>query len=239
MMTKHELAENIRIYCVTHANPDNIKKYSRFFKEGYHGYGLTNQQVKDISKELVNSKKFEINLVLQAMPLLMKSGSYEETTIGLLIVNGMHKQFSDSTLNEIGSWFALGIRNWAHADILGMWILPRLMEKQLASMKDFQSWMKSPYKFQRRCVPVTFIRLLKKADDFSRLFCFLEPLMTDSEREVHQGMGWFLREAWKVKSEVTEDFLLKWKDLSPRLIFQYACEKMTKEQKLGFKRKKL
>lgn len=120
MMTKHELAENIRIYCANHANPDNVQKYSRYFKEGYHGYGLANQQVKDVSKELVNSKKFEINLVLGAMPLLMQSGSYEETTIGLLIVNGMHKQFSDSTLNEIGSWFALGINNWAHADILGM-----------------------------------------------------------------------------------------------------------------------
>ncbi len=238
MMTKHELAENIRNYCMAHANQDNVRKYSRYFKEGYHGFGLTAQQVKDISKELVNSKTFDINTVVQAMPLLMKSGSYEEVAIGLLIVNGLHKQFSESTFKEIGSWYALGINNWAHADVLGMWILPRLMEKKLASMEDFKSWMNSPYKFQRRCVPVTFIKLLKKAEDFSVLFCFLEPLMTDAEREVHQGMGWFLREAWKLKSDATETFLLKWKDLSPRLIFQYACERMTKEQKLRFKRNK-
>jgi 3-methyladenine DNA glycosylase AlkD len=62
--------------------------------------------------------------------------------------------------------------------------------------------------------------------------------MTDPEREVHQGTGWFLREAWKRKPEETEIFLLKWKDTAPRLIFQYATEKMTAEGKGRFRRHK-
>jgi hypothetical protein len=36
----------------------------------------------------------------------------------------------------------------------------------------------------------------------------------------------------------TELFLLKYKDSAPRLIFQYACEKMTAEEKQRFKRAK-
>jgi hypothetical protein len=49
-------------------------------------------------------------------------------------------------------------------------------------------------------------------------------------------MGWFLREAWKKKPVETEAFLLKWKEVAPRLIIQYATEKMTAENKLRFKR---
>ena len=62
--------------------------------------------------------------------------------------------------------------------------------------------------------------------------------MVDKDREVHQGVGWFLREAWKKNHEVTESFLLKWKDRAPRLIIQYATEKMTKEEKLRFRKEK-
>jgi 3-methyladenine DNA glycosylase AlkD len=62
--------------------------------------------------------------------------------------------------------------------------------------------------------------------------------MTDPEREVHQGTGWFLREAWKLQPAPTEIFLLKWKETAPRLIFQYATEKMTAEAKLRYRRSK-
>ena len=50
--------------------------------------------------------------------------------------------------------------------------------------------------------------------------------MMDPERVVQQGLGWFLRETWKKHPKAVEAFLLEWKDRSPRLIFQYATEKM-------------
>jgi 3-methyladenine DNA glycosylase AlkD len=65
---------------------------------------------------------------------------------------------------------------------------------------------------------------------------FIEPLMHDPEREVHQGVGWFLREAWKIQPEPVEQFLLKYKDTSPRLIFQYATEKMQPEARERYRK---
>jgi 3-methyladenine DNA glycosylase AlkD len=79
---------------------------------------------------------------------------------------------------------------------------------------------------------------LKTTDDFEPFFHFIEPLVMDPEREVHQGIGWFLREAWKLKHTETELFLMKWKDKAPRLIIQYATEKMTPNEKLRFRRSK-
>jgi len=122
--------------------------------------------------------------------------------------------------------------------MLGMWILPDLVKQNVITIDDFIPWVISEFKFQRRCAPVTLIKSLKTTPDLNTLFDFIEPLMTDPEREVHQGAGWFLREAWKVNREVTEKFLEKHKNTAPRLIIQYATEKMTKEERLRFRREK-
>jgi len=73
-------------------------------------------------------------------------------------------------------------------------------------MNDFKPWLTSEYKFQRRCVPVSLIKSLKTTDDYNSIFEFLKPLMLDTVREVHQGMGWFLREAWKKNQKLLKRF---------------------------------
>ena len=41
----------------------------------------------------------------------------------------------------------------------------------------------------------------------------------DPEREVHQGVGWFLREAWKIEPLPVEEFLLKYKETAAKTDF--------------------
>jgi len=93
-------------------------------------------------------------------------------------------------------------------------------------------------KFQRRAVPVSLIKLMKETGKVVEYVDFIESLMMDPEREVHQGVGWFLREAWKIDPLPVEEFLLKYKETAPRLIFQYATEKMTPAGKERFRRTK-
>ncbi len=101
-------------------------------------------------------------------------------------------------------------------------------------MKD---WRVSPSRWTRRAVPVSLLALIKTVEP-SLLLEFVEPMMLDQERVVHQGLGWFLRELWKKHPTEVEELLLKYKNISARLIFQYATEKMTKEQKLRFSKDK-
>jgi 3-methyladenine DNA glycosylase AlkD len=189
-------------------------------------------------KELQKEGKFDLLTVLEAAPILMKGGMFEEISIILLLLDSLWKKFTPETFQEIEEWFSIGIYNWAHADTMGMFILPKFLDKKIVEMNDFSPWLNSPYKFQRRCVPVTLIKQIKKTRQVMPSILFVEKLMTDPEREVHQGMGWFLREAWKISPAEVELFLEKWKDTAPRLIIQYACEKMTAENKLRFKRAK-
>jgi 3-methyladenine DNA glycosylase AlkD len=239
-MNSSQFISEIKQYCTSNANPLNIIKYSRYFKEEYTGYGLTSVQIQDLVKKLLKNKTISYQVLIASADELVNSEKFEEPTIFLLLLDGLHKNFTIETFRIIETWFAKSINNWAHADTLGMYILPKFLLSKIVNIYDFDSWILSPYKFQRRCVPVTLIKILKadKKADFNPYFKFIEPLMTDKEREVHQGAGWLLREAWKIQPDSTEQFLLNWKDISPRLIIQYATEKMSTENKNRFKKLK-
>lgn len=235
--TAEELLLELRSYCELHADENIVKKYSRYFKGDYNAWGISQPLMDEKKAELKKRSDITFDVVFEIAPMLMKSGKYEETSFTLILFTMLSGKASLAEFKQLEQWFEIGMTNWAHADYLGMFLLPELIKKGVISKDDLIPWLQSPYKFQRRCVPVTYIKLLKETPP-QVLFDIIEVLMHDTQREVHQGVGWFLREAWKKHPEVTEQYLLKYKDTAPRLIFQYACEKMTPENKLRFKKAK-
>ncbi len=237
-MHAQDLYTELTGYCQSNANPELVKKYSRYFKDGkYDAWGVSQQLIDAKKADIKDRNILTFDLIFESAPLLMQSGKYEETSFVLAMLAMLSPKFTKDVFNRLEGWFAIGISNWAHADYLGMQMLPMFLKKKAVTKEDFIPWITSPYKFQRRCVPVTFIKLLKENDP-ADLLKITDPLMKDPEREVHQGVGWFLREAWKIYPEKIEDYLMKYKDSAPRLIFQYATEKMTPENKLRFRKSK-
>jgi 3-methyladenine DNA glycosylase AlkD len=138
----------------------------------------------------------------------------------------------------LGSWLEKGIVNWAHTDILSGKALSHFFINKIVEIESLKKWTESVSKWKRRAVPVTLIDVLNTDVPLKKLFHIIEPLMLDTEKFVQKGLGWFLREAWKIHPRETEDFLLKWKDTCGRIIIQYATEKMDKENKSRFRRAK-
>jgi 3-methyladenine DNA glycosylase AlkD len=237
-MTPAELFNDIHSYCLANANEAIVQKYSRYFKEGYDAYGLTHEQNAAKVKMLLEDQGVDLNLVIQAAPLLLQTGKYEETSFALLLLKSFSKQFTKETFQELGHWFEIGIINWGHTDFTCGEIISIFFKKGIIKVTDLSNWRKSKNKFQRRAVPVSLIKELNTTSDYQLWLDFIEPLMMDPEREVHQGLGWFLREVWKRQPSQVEPFLLKWKNSSPRLIFQYATEKMTPAEKQRFRKEK-
>ena len=237
-MKATELCEEIRDFCRANADEAVVKKYSRYFKEGYDAYGVSRDKYEEKVDLLIKDKRINMKLVLSASRHLVKSGKYEEASFAIRLLSTFSEEFTIATFNEIGKWFEIGITNWAHTDAICGMLIPPFFEKDIISLKSLSGWRTAKNKYQRRAVPVAMIELLKSTDDYARLFDFIEPLMTDSERVVHQGLGWFLREAWKIRKKQTETFLFKWKNDAARVIFQYATEKMTPEQKKRFRKEK-
>jgi 3-methyladenine DNA glycosylase AlkD len=235
-MKYKELFDEIRLYCKENADEANVIKYARYFKGEHNAYGLSQPQINSKVKELLKNPGLNLPIVLEAAPLLFENGKYEEITIALLLIDGFYKNFTKETFQAVGNLYALGINNWAHADALGMFIVPKFLKLKIIDYTELLPWLNSPYTFQRRTVPVAMIKMIKADGLRKEIIDFLEPLMMDKEREVHQGMGWFLREAWKINPSEIEHFLLKWKNKGARLIFQYATEKMSKDERVRFRK---
>lgn len=232
-----ELVAEIQLFCREHANPQIVAKYSRYFKEGYDAYGLTSGLLTDKVKELIQLHNLDLPTVLEAAPALIGSPKYEETGFAILLTASLKKAWNKQTFEATANWFSVGMVNWAHADVFCSELLSPFLLTGFITFDDLALWRFSSHKFQRRASAVALIPWVKKHREATEILLFIETLMTDNQREVHQGVGWLLRETWKVDPIPVETFLLKWKNTAPRLIFQYATEKMTIEQKSRFKKK--
>jgi|GEM_PF-107926 len=234
-----KIHRDIISYCKSHADEKIVQKYARYFKGPFHAYGLSQEQIAAKGEDILSISGFSLLSAIELGQMLVKGKMYEETSFALLLLAKFKKQFDDSTFQGIANWFSDGISNWAHTDFLGMEVISVFWIKEIIPLSKAKPWLKAANKFQRRAVPVSLIRLIKKNPQIiPEIIKFPEVLMLDQEREVHQGMGWFLREAWKKDPKPVEEMLLKYKDTAARLIIQYATEKMTHEQKVRFKRSK-
>jgi 3-methyladenine DNA glycosylase AlkD len=239
MTTTTQLHSEIIQFCQLNADEALVKKYSRYFKEGgYDAYGVTYQLMQDKVKEILSRPEVDLDFVLQLSRLLIPGAKYEEPSFALMMVKALKKDYTEAAFKEIGHWFDIGIRNWAHTDAMCSEILSEFLLKKIVDYKEIGKWKLGANKFKRRAVPVALIKLVKETKKVEEYIDFIEPLMMDKEREVHQGVGWFLREAWKIEPAPVEAFLLKYKDTAPRLIFQYATEKMSAEGKARFRKSK-
>lgn len=239
MNLENMLAE-IQGFCRLNADPQRVQKYERYFKEGYDAYGLQPELMEKQRNTWLAQFGAELGLdgFIDLGSLLVKSGKYEEASFAIRFVAHFSKQYTPQTLERLGGWLDDGICNWAHTDILCGDVLLHFILREITPIEAFSEWRKAPSKWKRRAVPVTLINALKMEIAPERLLAFVEPMMADPERVVHQGLGWFLRETWKKHPAPVEAFLLAWKDRCARLIVQYSTEKMTSEQKARFKKSK-
>jgi 3-methyladenine DNA glycosylase AlkD len=238
-MIEQKLHE-IREFFVEQANPEIVKKYARYFKDGFDGYGIdqkTFEKQRDIWIEKWSIEMSQDDF-LNLGDKLMQTGKYEEKSMAIALINSQRKFYTPDTFERIGKWFDLGISNWAISDVLCMLVLPHFILDDIISFDTLKTWTKAESEWQRRSVPVTLVELLKNDLNTETAFNLVEPLMLDKSEYVQKGIGTLLRGLWKKYPSDVEHFLMKWKDQCGRLIVQYAIEKMDKEYRKKFRRKK-
>ncbi|RPI13929.1 MAG: hypothetical protein EHM65_04915, partial [Acidobacteriales bacterium] len=217
-------------------------RWTRYFKEGYDAWGLLdkyhpiwNEKQPEWREKYTGMK---LRGFLRLGDILFTSGKYEEGALAIRFIKGFLDELDEPAVQRLGQWFEAGIANWAHTDVLCGEVIAPLLQKGQIGLATISGWRESKLKYQRRAVPVAMLGLLKAGKNVGPLLKFLRPLMLDPERVVHQGVGWFLREAWKKQPAPVESFLLEWRDRAPRLIYQYATEKMSPAARARYRRSK-
>ena len=134
-----ELYEEIRSYCQANADEATVKKYSRFFKEGYDAYGLSDNKLKDKVNSILNDNDVNIELIINTSELLVKSGKYEETFFAILLLKSFSKEFKAEIFKEITHWFEIGINNWAHTDVICRDLISVFLKNNIIDLKSFNN----------------------------------------------------------------------------------------------------
>jgi len=234
------IVKEIRSTLSAHANPTVAQKYARYFVEGYDAYGVNLNDLKTEIEAWLQGNRESLGLegFLKIGDELVYSGKYEEGMLAISLIKHFQPEFAPNTLQRLGEWLDNGLCNWAHVDVFCGDVLSAFIEKKITSLDAFSNWRGAESKWKRRSVPVTLLSAIKADYSIKESLDFIEPMILDGEKVVQQGLGWFLREAWKKEPQPVETFLLKWKDQCGRLIIQYATEKMDKGQKEIFKKSK-
>lgn len=232
--------KEIREFCESNSDPEIIKKFTKYFREGYDGYGIdrdvAEKQLNDWIEQWKDEMTIENYLILGDE--LIKHGRYDEKNLAITFLKTKRKDYSKDTFNHIGNWFDYGINNWATTDILCILVLSALLNDNVIDFDDLKSWNKSQSEWKRRAVPVTLVEMINKDLKPDDAINIIEPLMLDKSEYVQKGIGTLLRGLWKKYPIQIEDFLLKWKDRCGRLIVQYSTEKMDKEYRQKFRKSK-
>ncbi len=232
------LHQEIKKFLAKNADDAIVKKYARYFKEGYDAYGIDREKLQKKTEEWFKLCKdnYTLKEIIILCENLLKSGKYEEKSIAINFMIRLKDQYNKQLFNTMGKWFGRYINNWAHCDWACHDILYYFITDKIVSLKEFSEWTKSPYKWKRRAMPVTMVKVVSKQNKIKESLTTAKQLILDPEKVVHQGVGWLLRETWKKAPKEVEDFLYRWKDKAPRLIIQYATEKIPKEKRKRFRR---
>jgi 3-methyladenine DNA glycosylase AlkD len=232
--------KEIRDFCVKNSKKSNIDRISKYFKEGFNGYGL-DQKVYEAQRDIwIADWKNEMSLAkyLDLGDTLVRIGKYEEISYAISFIRSERENYSESTLDRIGHWFDLGITNWGNTDVLCMLVLSSFFIDRIIKLDKLKTWTTSNSEWKRRAVPVTLVELIKHDLKPKDALSLIKPLMLDDSEYVQKGIGTLLRGLWKKYPTEIEDFLLKWKDQCGRLIIQYATEKMDKKYRTKFRKEK-
>ncbi|MCL3782499.1 DNA alkylation repair protein [Prolixibacteraceae bacterium JC049] len=232
----------IKNFCETNSDPAIIKKYQKYFKEGYDGYGIDDKVFKCQLENWVEQWKEEMTIedYLDLGDELMKNGRFEEKHIAIHFLKSNRANFSKDTFARVGNWFDYGINDWATTDVLCMLVLSGLLYDKVIESENLQAWVNSNSEWRRRAIPVALVELNKLTKKLKPVEAIelVEPLVLDRSEYVQKGIGTLLRGLWKKYPSEIEAFLMKWKDQCGRLIVQYATEKMDKEYKKRFRKSK-
>lgn len=237
--TYKEILQKADAFLAQRANPQNVIKYSRYFKDEYNAWGNDSADLLQMMDTVqAEYSQLTVEQLIELGSILFQHGKYEMGSLAIMLIEKRLKECDRKIFDGLKLWFDHGVTNWAHADYLCSKVTPWFLLKNIVNMEDFLPWRESASRWTRRAAPVSFIKI-KKTEDIDRLLNFVEPLMTDPERVVHQGTGWFLRELWKLQPQKVEEYLYQNRNTAARLIIQYATEKLSKEERLRFRKDKV
>ncbi len=212
-------------FCFDREDPVKAIRNMRDFKEGYDAFGIDEEEIKVLRDRIMDEYELSPREIADFGLILLKTGKYEFGTLAILLLKKHRPRLDPYVREKVKEWLDTAVENWAHADLLGIKILPVFFELELTDLQAFASWRDSPSKWTRRAAITSLIWLRKAlpADDILR---FLEPVLLEKDRVAQQAISWLLKDLWNKGAEVVEEFLETHKNNMDRNILKQVSSAM-------------
>jgi len=211
------------------ATPEKKAAEERFFKEKVNFIGCTYVDINRIVDSYSKSLKHEgwtYDNVLALAERLMKTGTYEETAVGLGLVAKRASEFRKSDFATFERWLDGYVTNWAHTDTIGPHIIGELLGMHPDMAARVFGWTKSKNRWARRAAAVAYVIHGRRGRFHEQIFRTAEAMYADGDEMVQKGVGWMLKTTSQSDERAVVNFLQKHKRDMPRLVLRYAAEKL-------------
>ena len=144
----------------------------------------------------------------------------------------VRKQYDESTFPIFESWLIKYVRDWSACDDFCSRAFGELLIQRPELFPKIISWTEREEFWVRRASAVVLIPAIRK-NKYAEInpLMISDLLMQDGHYLVLKGYGWMLKMLSQKEPEKVSEYLIKHKDIMPRISFRYAVEKMDKAQK--------
>ncbi len=176
--------------------------------------------------------------ILAAWDTIWRTTDIHEAMYLPLFYYRRHKANLDPKIWKVMKGWVDRIENWEHADALCLLYsimyekYPKLVEPTLFT------WNKSKAPWKRRASVVSTIYYASKnrtPPPLKSVLKLIEPLILDTDDYIRKGVGWQLREAYKLWPEETLAFIEQHLTDLSAITFSYATEKIPAKKKAQLK----
>lgn len=208
---------------------DEIKKLNNV----PHNVHLKTSDIRKLSTKLfknINDKSKEY--VFTVCNELLEQHNWPMGVIAFDFAYRMRKQYDNNTFAIFESWLEKYVRGWGDCDDFCTHAFGELICQNTKLVSKIVKWTKRDEFYMRRASAVILIPSIwhdkyKETNPIK----ISDILMTDEHDLVRKGYGWMLKILSIKEPLLVFDYLLKNKEIMPRVSFRYALQKMDVKKK--------
>ena len=204
----------------------------RFFKEEIESHGWRTAELRRVARQMRREiiRDHGLESLLEVADELFSGSVLEEKIAAVFLLEKLDAEFGDREFELFESWLDR-INNWSEHDALVHDLIAPLLIAQPTRVKTALRWAKSRDRWHRRAACVALIRGVREGMFFSEITRLSDLLLVDEDEMVQKGLGWLLRETAKFDPKRTVPYLMRIRDVAPRLVMRTACETLPTDLK--------
>lgn len=213
---------------------EEIKKLG-FTANGEH---LKTGDIRRLSAKLYRSigdkSKDTVFLICES---LLEQRNWSMGVIAFDFAYRVKKQYDENTFSIFEGWLIKYVRGWGDCDDFCTHAFGELIMQNTSLVHKIIPWTERNEFWIRRASAVVLIPSIhheKYKETNPTLISDL--LINDQEDLVCKGYGWMLKVLSTKEPQLVYDYLVKYKNVMPRVAFRYALEKMDQERKIELMR---